>query len=86
LIAFTRFLAIPSFLPGGAFKRGAERHAQRDPEADVMEGGSHGNANRHADCDARAGQDGRCDLAVSDLAALRSMSEHPSSQLGGILG
>ena len=49
----TRFLATTTSPSGGAFKRGAERHAQGDPEADVTQGGSHGHANRHADCDAR---------------------------------
>ena len=53
LIGVTRFLAITTCLPEGAFKRGAERRAQGDPEADVMERGSHGNADGHADCDAR---------------------------------
>ena len=41
------------FPPRGTFKRDAERHTQRDPQADVTQGGSHGNANRHADGDAR---------------------------------
>ena len=50
---FTRFLAITSFPSRCAFKRGAECRAQGDPEADVLQGRSHGNANRHADCDAR---------------------------------
>jgi hypothetical protein len=45
-----RFTTSP---PRGAFERGAERHAQGDPEADVLEGGSYGSANRHPDCDAR---------------------------------
>ena len=34
--SFTRFLAITSFPPRGAFKGDAERHAQGHPEADVM--------------------------------------------------
>ena len=46
--------AVTSPPPFGAFERGAQRHAQRDAEADVVEGGSHGDANRHADGDARA--------------------------------
>jgi hypothetical protein len=48
----TCFLA-PTTSPSGAFKRGAERHAKGDPEADVTQGSSHGHPNRHADCDAR---------------------------------
>ena len=50
----TRFLAITTSPPDGAFKRGAERRAQGDSEADVMQSGSHRNANRDADCDARS--------------------------------
>ena len=35
-LILTRFLAITTSPPEGAFKRGAERRAQGDPEADVM--------------------------------------------------
>ena len=53
LLRRRRLLAITRSPPRGTFKRSAERHAQRDPEADVPQGSSHGNANRHADRDAR---------------------------------